>query len=474
MKSAQKESKTNYILIIDDEPDTGKILSKFLEEKGYTAKACATGAEGLKLIKREPFDLVLLDVILPQMDGIQTLRQIKELRPDTAVIMMTGQETVKTAVEAIKLGAYDYLPKPLTMDRLGESIRQALRVRVLEQGISQQGTLHDPVAFEQMIGQDLSMRAVFDRIRRVAPQDVTVLIQGESGTGKELIARGIHALSPRREYPFIPVDCSTLPEPLFESEVFGYERGAFTGAESQKPGRFELANQGTLFLDEIGNLSVTTQAKLLRVLQEQEVNRLGGKRPIKINVRILAAANQNLEELMAKGLFREDLFHRLNVFTMDLPPLRQREKDIPLLTDFFLKRLNQEFGRKVQTISQEAMRLLSAYSWPGNVRELENTLKSAVLLAEEEIHTEHLPEKVRRVEAKSQKNLAVSSNLREMGRRSKEETEKPLILRTLRETQGNKREAARRLGIDYKTLYNKLKSYEVSKENILAMKGGEW
>jgi DNA-binding NtrC family response regulator len=442
-------------------------LSKLLTEKGYTAKVCTSGAEGLKLIKREPFDLVLLDMILPQMDGIQTLRQIKKLRPNTAVIMMTGQETVKTAVEAIKLGAYDYLPKPLTMDRLGESIRQALRVRELEQGISQRETLHDPVMFEQMIGQDLSMRAVFDRIHRVAPQDVTVLIQGESGTGKELIARGIHALSPRREYPFIPVDCSTLPEPLFESEVFGYERGAFTGAEMAKPGRFEMANNGTLFLDEIGNLSLTAQAKLLRVLQEREVTRLGAKNPIKINVRILAATNQNLEELMARGSFREDLFHRLNVFTIDLPPLRQRGKDIPLLTEFFRLRLNHEFGKKVRAISQEAMRLFSVYSWPGNVRELENTIKSAVLLAEDEIRQEHLPEKVKQVKIEI---LEVPSMLREMTRRTKQEIEKPLILRTLRETHGNKREAARRLGIDYKTLYNKLKSYEVSKENILAMK----
>lgn len=467
MKSAQKESKTAHVLIIDDEPDAGRILSKLLTEKGYTAKVCTTGTEGLKLIKREPFDLVLLDVILPQMDGIQTLRQIKELRPNTAVIMMTGHESVKTAVEAMKLGAYDYLSKPLTMDRLGESIRQALRVRVLEQGISQRGTLHHPVAFEQMIGQDLSMVAVFDRIRRVAPQDVTVLIRGESGAGKELIARGVHALSPRKEFPFIPLDCNTLPEPLFESEVFGYERGAFTGAEGSKPGRFELANQGTLFLDEIGNLSITAQAKLLRVLQEQEVTRLGGRCPIRINVRILSATNQNLEELMAKGLFREDLFHRVNVFTMDLPPLRQRGKDLQILVEFFLKQYSQEFGKKVQGISEDAMRLLSAYSWPGNVRELENTIKSAILLAEEEIRQEHLPEKVKQVETEI---LGVPSMLREMTRRTKQETERPLILRTLRETQGNKREAARRLGIDYKTLYNKLKNYEVSKENILAMK----
>jgi DNA-binding NtrC family response regulator len=234
-----------------------------------------------------------------------------------------------------------------------------------------------------------------------------------------------------------------------------------------KPGRFEMANNGTLFLDEIGNLSLTAQAKLLRVLQEREVTRLGAKNPIKINVRILAATNQNLEELMARGSFREDLFHRLNVFTIDLPPLRQRGKDIPLLTEFFRLRLNHEFGKKVRAISQEAMRLFSVYSWPGNVRELENTIKSAVLLAEDEIRQEHLPEKVKQVKIEI---LEVPSMLREMTRRTKQEIEKPLILRTLRETHGNKREAARRLGIDYKTLYNKLKSYEVSKEEILAMK----
>jgi transcriptional regulator with GAF, ATPase, and Fis domain len=307
---------------------------------------------------------------------------------------------------------------------------------------------------------------------------LTVLIRGESGTGKELIAQAIHALSPRTERPFVPVDCASLPESLFESEIFGYERGAFTGADAPKEGRFEQAEGGTLFLDEIGNLSLAAQAKLLRVLQEREITRLGGKRSMKIDVRILAATNQNLENLMERHLFREDLFHRLNVFSITLPPLRHRGEDVKLLSRFFLDRFNQEMGKEVRGISDESMKLLSGYPWPGNVRELENTLKSAILLAGEEIFPEHLPEKVRSAEARSVKSGAgegrgfqpLVSSLREASRRSAEETERQLILRTLRETRGNKRASAQRLGIDYKTLFNKLKTFGVTKDQVEALK----
>jgi len=353
-------------------------------------------------------DLVLLDVLLPGIDGLQTLRRIKALRPSMAVIMMTGHETVKTAVEAMKLGAYDYLPKPLTPDRLGQSIQQALQVQAclrqaerdrqaLEASTPPPASRHSTsVAPEEMVGEHLSMVAIFDLVRRISPQEITVLIRGESGTGKELIARAIHVLSLRKDKPFVPVDCASLPESLFESELFGYERGAFTGADAPKEGRFEQAEGGTLFLDEIGNLSLAAQAKLLRVLQEREITRLGGRRAIPIDVRILAATNQDLENLMERQLFREDLFHRLNVFSIALPPLRHRGEDVKLLSRFFLDRFNQELGKRVRGISDEAMQLLSGYSWPGNVRELENTLKSALLLAEEEIFPEHLPEKLLR------------------------------------------------------------------------------
>ena len=466
-KPAENRVEKQRLLIVDDEPDLGRILSKILGEEGFAVKAASSGEECLKVLQREATDLVLLDVVLPTLDGIETLKKIKALHPQTAVIMMTGHETVKTAVEAMKLGAHDYLPKPLPMDRLPAILRQALQVRTLEQTTVKLPIRLELVTPEQMVGQHLSMVAIFDLLRRIAPQEITVLIRGESGTGKELIARAIHTLSTRREKPFVPVDCASLPESLFESELFGFEKGAFTGAEAAKEGRFEIAHGGTLFLDEIGNLSLPAQAKLLRVLQEREITRLGGRRAIPIDVRILAAANQNLEDLLAKGLFREDLFHRLNVFSIHLPPLRQRRGDVELLSRFFLERFNRELDKKIRSVSDEAMRLLVRYPWPGNVRELENTLKGAILLADDAIFPEHLPEKVRGFESEA---LSPSSKLREVSRRAADETEKQLILRTLRETRGNKRAASAKLGIDYKTLFNKLKAFGIAREVVEAMK----
>ncbi len=462
---------TARILIIEDEPDAGEILSKILTEQGFTVEVATSGEEGLKQIQKDSIDLVLLDMVLPKMDGIEVLRQIKSLRPKTIVIMMTGYETVKSAVEAMRTGAYDYLTKPLAVDRMAQSIQQALQVRSIEQAFPKPPTNLGPVTPDQMVGEDLSIVAVFDLVRRIAPQEITVLIRGESGTGKELIARAIHTLSHRREKPFVPVDCASLPESLFESELFGYERGAFTGAEMTKQGRFEQANRGTLFLDEIGNLGLTAQAKLLRVLQDKQINRLGSENPIQTDVRILSATNQNLEDLVQRALFREDLFHRLNVFVIHLPPLRQRGNDVKLLAQFFLERFNQEFGKEVKAISEEAMRLLSCYSWHGNIRELENTLKTAILLADQEIFLEHLPEKVRSAKA-SDEYPSPTGNLREVSRRAAQETEKHLILRVLRQTRGNKRQAAKRLGIDYKTLFNKLKTMGVTKDQVEELKNG--
>ncbi len=469
------DSQGRTILVVDDEPDAGRILSRILGEQGFTVQVATSGEEGLRIVQRKAPELILLDVVLPGMGGIETLRRMKALRPSVSVILMTGHETVQTAVEAMKLGAYDYLPKPLTPDRLVQSIQQALRVQALEQASLPKG-VHRPMGSitpEEMVGQHLSMVAIFDLLRRVAPQDLTVLIRGESGTGKELIIRAIHHLSLRRDKPFVPVDCASLPESLFESELFGFEKGAFTGAEEAKEGRFELANGGTLFLDEVGNLFLNTQAKLLRVIQEREITRLGGKRSIKIDVRLLAATNQNLESLMAKNLFREDLFHRLNVFTIHLPPLRQRGDDVVRLAQFFLERFNREFGRRVKSISKEALELLSRYPFPGNVRELENAVKGAVLLADDkEIFPEHLPEKLRGFEpaVSSPAAYGPATRLGEASRRAANEVERQLILRTLRETRGNKRAAARQLGIDYKTLFTKLKTLGITREAIERMK----
>ncbi|MBI3291702.1 MAG: sigma-54-dependent Fis family transcriptional regulator [Elusimicrobia bacterium] len=462
------------LLIVDDEPDAGRLLAQVLREQGFAVRWTASGEAALKQIKQAPPDLVLLDVVLPKMDGVETLRRIKALTPRVAVIMITGQETVKTAVQAMKLGACDYLPKPLVPNQLGGVIRQALQVQAMEQRTLKIAPRREPVKPEEMVGQDLSLVAIFDLVRRIAPQDVTVLIRGESGTGKELIAQSLHSLSPRRPNRFVTIDCASLPEALFESELFGYERGAFTGAETVKEGWFEQANGGTLFLDEIGNLSPTAQAKLLRVVQDRAIRRLGSQHPIQLDVRLLAATNQNLEDLMTRGLFREDLFHRLNVCMIHLPPLRQRDGDIRLLTHFFLERFNRAFGKTVQSISEPAMELLNRYPWPGNVRELENTMKAAILLSETEIAPEHLPERIRRVDGAGE-GLAVQAagGLREVSRRAAEEVEKQLVLRTLRETRGNKKAAAARLGIDYKTLFNKLKAFQVTNEMIETFKGGK-
>ncbi|MCG2676948.1 sigma-54 dependent transcriptional regulator, partial [bacterium] len=317
-------------------------------------------------------------------------------------------------------------------------------------------------ALECIIGNSPQMEKVFDLIRRVATHDVTVLLHGASGTGKELIAQAIHYASSRSNGPFIAIDCATLPETLVESELFGYERGAFTGAEARKLGKFELVQGGSLFLDEIGNLTPDTQVKLLRALQERKIERLGGKRPINVDVRLIAATNVNLEKAMEKGLFREDLYHRLNVFPIYLPPLKEREGDVPLLAKYFLAEFNKELKKEVRKISEEAMGLLINYRWPGNVRELENTIKSAILLAEETILPQHLPQKIQAV--RDEVNLSeLKGSLKEVSRKATQRIEKELITRVLREVHWNKSKASQLLNVDYKTLYNKIKEYGIKR-----------
>ena len=380
------------ILVVDDEPEIGWLLSRILGEDGYQVRTAKTGKEALAKIEKEQPDLIFLDVKLPGQDGMAVLQKIKESKSKQLVIMLTAHEDVRTAVEAMKLGAYDYLIKPLPNDRLKIIVRHALQtvelsrqVNGLKQEISKRWTL------DQLIGASPQMHQVSQLVRKVATHDVTVLLRGETGTGKELVARAIHAESHRREHPFIPLDCTTLPETLVESEIFGYEKGAFTGAVERKPGRFERAQHGTLFLDEISNLSLQVQMKLLRVLQEGEVERLGGKEGVPIDVRLIAAANTNLENLMNRGAFRDDLYHRLNVFVIWLPPLREREGDLEVLSKYFLERFNRELNRSVHGISPEAMALMRGYGWPGNVRELQNAIKSAVILTDDWILPQHLP-----------------------------------------------------------------------------------
>ncbi len=451
------------ILVVDDEPEMGWLFSKILGEEGYKVLTARTGQEGITKIKEELPDLVFLDIRFPGMDGIEVLREIRRFDNNLLVIMLTGYESAGTAVAAMKLGAYDYLSKPIDNEKVKIIIKNALKTKRLtrEVGDLRQG-VRKRFAFERIIRNSPQMEKVFDLIKRVATHDVTVLLYGASGTGKELIAQAIHYASSRSNNPFIAIDCATLPETLVESEIFGYERGAFTGAEARKLGKFELAQGGTLFLDEIGNLPPDTQVKLLRALQERKIERLGGKRPIRVDVRLIAATNVNLEKAMEAGRFREDLYHRLNVFPIHLPPLKEREGDVPLLAGYFLAEFNKELKKKVRKISEEALELLVKYHWPGNVRELENTIKSAVLLAEDAILPQHLPQKIQAV--RDEVNLSeLKGSLKEVSKKATQRVEKELITKVLREVHWNKSKASRLLSVDYKTLYNKIKEYGIKR-----------
>jgi len=377
------------------------------------------------------------------------------------VIILTAYETVKTAVEAMKLGAYDYLSKPVDNERIKIIIKNALKTRNLtREVIHLRQRIMEKYDFNAIIGDSPQMQKLLDMIKTVAAHEITVLLQGRSGTGKELVARAIHYGSKRAEKPFVVIDCSILPETLVESEIFGYEKGAFTGAYERKKGKFELANQGTVFLDEIGNLTTSVQIKLLRVLQEREIERLGGKRPIKVDVRLIAAANTNLERAIKHGRFREDLFYRLNVFPIQLPPLRDREGDVLLLAGYFLKHFNQEFKKKKTKISPEAMELLAGYHWPGNVRELRNVIESAVLLSDGVIFPQHLSAKIQSVRGESVK---MEGSLKEVTRQARQRAEKKLILKVLKDVNWNRSKASKILKVDYKTLYNKMKEYNIKR-----------
>lgn len=450
------------ILVIDDEPKIGWIFSKILGDE-YNVLSAKTGREGLAMIKKEKPDLVFLDVRLPDTPGVELLQEVRKIEKNLLVIMLTAYESVQTAVEAMKLGAYDYLTKPVPNDRLKIIIQNALETRRLAEKVhTLESKLERRYALEDIKGTSASLQKVFDLIRRVARHDVNVLLIGESGTGKELVARAIHSESDRSGQPFIPVDCSAIPETLIESELFGHEKGAYTGAISAQAGKFELAKGGTVFLDEIGNLPKSVQAKLLRVIQEREIFRLGGTKPIRVNVRLIAATNRDLSKAVSTGEFREDLYHRLNVFPIALPSLRERGEDILLLSRYFLEKFSKELGKSVKELSREAEALLTHYRWPGNVREVENALKHALLMVsdgEKTILPKHLPESIREVTSLSQP--VGDGSLRTASKDAAQKVERELILKTLKETNWNKRRASRILKIDYKTLFNKLKEHSI-------------
>jgi two-component system response regulator HydG len=414
-------------------------------------------------VSEEFFDLILMDNRMSQIDGIEALKEIKKISPGIPVIIITAYASVETAVEALQAGAHDYLTKPLDVDELRIKIRQTLEFwRLKEENILQKRRLENLFDASRIVGRSPLMKEVLETVAMVAPTEASVLILGESGTGKELIANALHQGSGRCDRRFIKVNCAALPETLLESELFGHERGAFTGAVSRKPGRFELANTGTIFLDEIGEMSLATQAKLLRVLQEREFEPLGSTRTVKVDIRILAASNKILKEEVDKGNFREDLFYRLNVVPIELPPLRDRREDVPLLVEHFLKIYNEKNGRSVQGFHPRALDALMRHSWPGNIRELENVVERAIILTRDDyVPFSELPDSIQGATGD-----AFSRQVRDGIRPGMtiKEMERELILKTLEDNEGNRTRSAGVLGITRRTLQLKLKEYDIDQQ----------
>ncbi len=442
-------------LVVDDEPLMRKFLVETLTRMGFAVQDAADGGEALQKIKTETFDLIFSDIKMPNVSGMDVLRKVRAESPESTVVMMTAYATVESAVEAMKVGAFDYIIKPFSPDQIEMVTRRATeRQSLIEENKYLRGEILREYGFGEIIGNTSVMHGVFEVIKKVANSRATVLVQGESGTGKELVARAIHYNSTRANAPFIKVNCAALPENLLESELFGHEKGAFTGAVIRRSGRFELAHRGTLLLDEISEIPLGLQAKLLRVLQEREFERVGGSRPIKVDVRIVATTNRNLDEEIEAKRFREDLFFRLNVIPITLPPLRDRDGDIPLLAEHFVDRYCRENSRPLKRFSAEALDLMSGYAWPGNVRELQNVIERAVVLdADEEIQPEHLAFRhVGSGEDETDEIVdAVGNTVAEMERR--------LILRTLEALGGNRGRTADMLQISVRTLRNKLNQY---------------
>ncbi len=439
------------VLIVDDEPSVRASVKVILERECEVLEA-EDGPAAIETVKSRDVDVCLLDVRLPGMEGIEVLERVKRLDGGLEVVLVTAVRTVRTAVEAMKLGAYDYLTKPFAVEDLRGVVGRALERRALQREVRY---LRDELArhegFDQLVGRSAAMRRVYELIRQVAATSATVLITGESGTGKELIARAIHRQGPRRDRPFVAVNCGALPPELMESELFGHERGAFTGAHARKLGKFEVAHSGSLFLDEIGALRLDLQPKLLRALQEREIERVGGGRGIQVDVRFIAATNRDLRRAIAAGEFREDLFYRLNVVPIAVPPLRERREDIPLLVEHFLAKYAKRFAKPVSGLSAGALGLLEEYPWPGNVRELENIIERSVALATaEEIQLADLPLDLALAPTRSVWDDGLS--LRE----ARQELERQLILRALDRADGNQTVAARFLGLHRNTLLAKM------------------
>jgi DNA-binding NtrC family response regulator len=445
-----------HLLVVDDDPVAIDLLKEVLAKEGYEVSAALSGEEAIAQGKDRLFDIIITDVRMGEKDGMDVLRFFRKNTPEATVIMITAFGSIETAIEAIREGAYDYISKPFKLEEIKFTVQRALEQRrLIQENKHYRQELLDKYQFKNVIGRTPQMFQVYKTIAKVADTKSTVLLCGERGTGKELIARSIHYNSQRNNRTFVPVDCASLVETLIESELFGHVRGAFTGASSAKKGLIEEADGGTLFLDEVGNLSLSVQSKLLRFLQEHEIKRVGGTESIKVDVRIIAAANQPLEPLVKGGKFREDLFDRLNVVTITLPPLRERKEDIPLLASHFLQKFSEENHKNISHLSPEALEILTRYSWPGNVRELEHTVERAVIFS---IHPMILPEDLPKKmfeEIGSPEILIPEKPL------SLRELEKRYVLKVLQETGGNKKKASEILGIDRTTLYKLLEKEDV-------------
>lgn len=444
------------ILIIDDEKNIRRSLDMILTGEKYKVQTAETGKEGIAACKKSGYDLVFLDLLLPDINGIEVLKEIKKVRENIVVVMMSGHGTIENAVESLKFGAYDFIEKPLTKEKVLVETKNALEHSTLKE---ENRKLRQKISGKyEIIGSTPEIRDIKEQILKIAATNVRVLVLGESGTGKELVARAVHSNSSRKDHPFIQINCAAIPEELIESELFGSVKGAYTGSVSDREGKFSLADKGTLFLDEIGDMSVRVQAKVLRVLQEGEFEKVGGEKTVKVDVRVLAATNKDLKEGVANGTFREDLYFRLNVVPIMVPPLRKRSEDIPVLVQHFIREYCSDNGFKVKKISPEAMKILSNYDWPGNIRELRNIIERIIIMSGEEIEESDIPGHLTNREPVFSRKVNFGKSLKEV----KEEVEREYISYMLEKNEWNISKASRDLGIERTNLHKKINYYSIS------------
>lgn len=460
-------TKKGMIHIIDDEPIIHEVLGDLLTAEGYEVEMSSSGEEALTKHSSQAFDLVLLDLLMPGMDGIEVLKKLRKIDPYAVITIITAYASVESAISAMKTGAFDYVQKPFKHDELLLTVRRAIEHRRLqEENLRLKDELKKKFSFENIIGKSKIMSNVFEIIKASAPTRSTILLLGESGTGKELVARAVHQNSNRVNYPFIVVNSGSLPPDLLESHLFGHVKGAFTGAVSQKKGLFEAAEKGTIFFDEISSLNPETQAKLLRVMQDREFMRLGGTKTIKVDVRVIAATNSDLEDLIEQRMFREDLFYRLNVIKIELPPLRERKEDIPLLMKHFLDIYSKENNKEIIGVTEDVMEILEKYDWPGNVRELENLIERAIVLTKSKLITRNTLPPFLLESRKGEKKLHSASNNELNLKEQVQSYQKKAILEALRETKGVQKRAASRLGIKPTTLNEMIKRLKINANNL--------